>query len=1392
MINSRQNLQSKWQIFLIFALISYMAGWNYSNVAAAGTTYYVDKTNISCSDAGAGTTSALPFCTISKGASVAVAGDTVQVLAGTYAETVNVPNSGSAGNPITFSAVSGVTVTGSGSVSGGNAFRISSKSYVTVVGFTVTGTADDGIYVITSNHITLSNNHVSYAGQPASGSTRAGIYLNGTTDSTITGNTTDHNSQDGITLRNGSSNNTVSNNVSFANAELWQRNAAGIHVNGAASANNTLIHNLTYANEDTGLQFYSGAHNNIVVGNLSYGNGDHGIDSLNAPNNIVVGNTFEGNHTAGINFEGNVAPASSGATIMNNISVDNGINPITGQRSNIRVDALSIAGTTMDYNLVYLSGAGTSVIQWNDINYATLAAFQAAVPGQEVHGLQANPLFVSPVAYATRPPAVVVGDFHIQAGSPAVDSGNSGAPSESALDLDGNARIDDPSTSNTGAGVRTYDDRGAYEFQTGGGAPTATPAPQLPTATPTSTFTPTPTGVPSSSLTFIADADSYVREASVNSNSGTDTQLWADGDIGATYETYLKFSVSGITGTVQSATVRVYSTSSTVDGPTIYATNTNWTETGITWANRPARTSSGLDDKAAISTGVWLAYNVLPVITGDGTYSFALVPTSTDSVSFSSRQGTQPPQLVIVSTSGTVGTITPTYTPGPPTATFTPTMTPTLSGPGNNDEIHWTITGPTSVTLDWRGPSNGVSYGLTTAYDQTVIASAPSHQPFSSAGPFWEAKIVNLLPNTTYHYSIGGGSDHTFKTALPKGSSGFTVDVIGDIGSSLGFSRVAPIQAMIAADQPSFALMVGDLTYAQPLGQAQVDQHFNDVQVWSLGSTAYMPAWGNHEYENEVNDNLNNYKGRFDLPNPQTSPNSPAISCCGEDWYYFDYGNVRFIAYPEPFSGAWADWNTRAKVLMDEAQADPAITFIVTFGHQPAYSSGYHFDVTSLRTYLDGLGASHSKYVLNLNGHSHNYERSFPQSNVVHITAGTGGSSLEQIGTCLWGICTQPAWSAQRYMRLGVVRLSFNATSIQGEFVCGPAGGGTNDINCTQGTVIDSFTIGSGGPTPTATFTPTQTLTPTVTPSHTPTYTLTPSNTPTQTPSNTPTFTFTPTSTPSNTPTYTFTPSNTPTQTPSSTPIFTFTPSNTPTYTFTPSNTPTQTPSSVPTFTFTPSHTPTYTFTPSNTPTQTPSNTPTFTFTPTSTPSNTPTYTFTPTNTLAPITNTGFHAPTANSAVTTRAGDNNGYQTTPANAYLADGLFAVDTNSGTNTNTSCTNNGKDRHDFYTYSLNVPSAATIQGIEVKLTGKVNSTTGSPKFCIQLSWNGGTTWTNAKSTSTLSTTNAAYLLGTSIDTWGRTWSGTNFTNANFRLRIIDVSGSTSSTFSLDQVTVQITYK
>jgi type II secretory pathway pseudopilin PulG len=170
---------------------------------------------------------------------------------------------------------------------------------------------------------------------------------------------------------------------------------------------------------------------------------------------------------------------------------------------------------------------------------------------------------------------------------------------------------------------------------------------------------------------------------------------------------------------------------------------------------------------------------------------------------------------------------------------------------------------------------------------------------------------------------------------------------------------------------------------------------------------------------------------------------------------------------------------------------------------------------------------------------------------------------------------------------------------------------------------------------------------------------------------------------------------------------------------------------------------------------------------------------------------TTFNNPTSNSAETHNAGDNNGFQTSPTNAYANDGTFAVDTSSGSGSGTSCTGNDKDKHQFYNYGFSIPTGTTVTGIEVNLVAKVNNTGGSPKMCVQLSWDGGSTWTSAKSTANLTTNSVIYALGGETDTWGRSWSNSNFSDHDFRVRVINVSSSTSRNFSLDYVGVKVNY-
>lgn len=143
-------------------------------------------------------------------------------------------------------------------------------------------------------------------------------------------------------------------------------------------------------------------------------------------------------------------------------------------------------------------------------------------------------------------------------------------------------------------------------------------------------------------------ADARVREAAPAKNYGT-SYLFADAGSGVHEESNLRFDVSGVSGQVQKATLRVYASSGTVDGPAVYQTTGAWTESELTWSNRPARSGGAIDELGSIASGSWAEYDVTTAVSGDGTYDFVLVTDSTDGVRFRSREETPTPQLVITS-----------------------------------------------------------------------------------------------------------------------------------------------------------------------------------------------------------------------------------------------------------------------------------------------------------------------------------------------------------------------------------------------------------------------------------------------------------------------------------------------------------------------------------------------------------------------------------------------------------------------------------------------------------------------------------------------------------------------------------------------------------------------
>ena len=128
-------------------------------------------------------------------------------------------------------------------------------------------------------------------------------------------------------------------------------------------------------------------------------------------------------------------------------------------------------------------------------------------------------------------------------------------------------------------------------------------------------------------------------------------------------ESYLRFQLAGIGGRVVSAKLRLTATADgTLDGPALYSAGTAWTETGLTWANRPPRGAVAVADAGAIPAGTSVEYDARALVNGNGALNLALATAVKDNVDFASREHattTVRPQLVVTFESDSADTQPP-------------------------------------------------------------------------------------------------------------------------------------------------------------------------------------------------------------------------------------------------------------------------------------------------------------------------------------------------------------------------------------------------------------------------------------------------------------------------------------------------------------------------------------------------------------------------------------------------------------------------------------------------------------------------------------------------------------------------------------------------------------
>jgi hypothetical protein len=549
------------------------------------------------------------------------------------------------------------------------------------------------------------------------------------------------------------------------------------------------------------------------------------------------------------------------------------------------------------------------------------------------------------------------------------------------------------------------------------------------------------TGLAVTSLTFIADADAQVGEANPSTNSGNSTYLQVDGAADPQVESFIHFTVSGLSGTIQNAKLRVYdSTNASNNGPAVYATDPSWTESSLTWQSRPARTSGELDNKGSISTNTWVEYDVTSQIKGNGTFSFVLVADSNDAATFSSRQGSQPPQLVIAAWGDQI--LTPTIAASATmtaTETITETATP-LKTQTSTSSTSLTFIAEADARVKQSSPSTNYGNATTLQVDDTSDPDLESYILFTVAGvagpiqsarvrlyattngtkngpaiyatdPSWNEKDItwnqrpartssavdnkdNIDPNSWVEYDV---------TSLVTGDGTFSFVLAGDSNDAVAFSSrqgVQPPQLVVTLSDNVTATATPTITPTAPEGSvtfvgagdiSSCDNNNDELTAQLLdGIPGTIFAVGDNAYDSGTLSQFTNcydptwgrYKDRI-----KPVPGNHEYLTSGASGYFQYFNNIpSYYAYN---LGSWRIYalnseidvsasSEQVKWLEDDLAANPS-QCVLAYWHKPRWSSGtHHGSNETFQTLWQILYSAGAEVVIN--GHEHNYERFAPMN----------------------------------------------------------------------------------------------------------------------------------------------------------------------------------------------------------------------------------------------------------------------------------------------------------------------------------------------------------------------------------------------------------------------------
>jgi len=295
------------------------------------------------------------------------------------------------------------------------------------------------------------------------------------------------------------------------------------------------------------------------------------------------------------------------------------------------------------------------------------------------------------------------------------------------------------------------------------------------------------------------------------------------------------------------------------------------------------------------------------------------------------------------------------------------------------------------VVIRWRtdvATNSKVSYGTSAGnLTQSITDNTSTTEHIVT--------LTGLASNTLYYYSVGstlqalqGDANNYFKTMPTVGSTQkIRFLAMGDMGNN-STNQVNVRNAYLSFNGSNYTdgwLLLGDNAYSNGTDAEYQTNFYNIYQGNLTKNHVLWPAPGNHDYANSSARQADHAIPYFDMFTLPSAGQAGGIASGTEAYYSYNYGNVHFVALD---SYGWETGNTRLynvtgpqMTWLKQDLAANTQQWTVVYFHHPPYTMGSHnsdteSELVSMRQNVVPVLEQY-KVDLVLNGHSHDYERSF-------------------------------------------------------------------------------------------------------------------------------------------------------------------------------------------------------------------------------------------------------------------------------------------------------------------------------------------------------------------------------------------------------------------------------